>query len=44
MRNNIITFANNNPELQIKVEIKRCAHPFFRGYYGKNKVIYCSSF
>mmetsp|Transcript_20719 Transcript_20719/g.21372 ORF Transcript_20719/g.21372 Transcript_20719/m.21372 type:complete len:131 (-) Transcript_20719:58-450(-) len=41
IRTDLIRFANENPELTIKAEIKRCAHPFFRGHYvnGNSKTI-----
>ena len=33
MRLNLITFASNNPEINIKAEKKRCCHPILYGNY-----------
>lgn len=41
MRTNLVKFAESNPELMIKTELKRCVHPFVRGNYanGNSKTI-----
>ena len=41
MRTNLVAMASNNPELQIKTELKRAVHPFLRGMYlnGNTKTI-----
>lgn len=41
MRTNLVSFAQNNPDLAIKTELKRCVHPFVRGNYanGNSKTI-----
>lgn len=41
MKANIVRFAESNPEMQIKTEIKRNRHPIIRGVYvnGNNKTI-----
>ena len=41
MRTNLVKFAETNPELMIKTELKRCVHPFLRGNYanGNTKTI-----
>lgn len=31
MSTSLLTFAQNNPELMIRTERKRCVHPFVRG-------------
>ena len=35
IRRDLVNLAKENPELSIKAELKRNAHPFLRGYYGK---------
>lgn len=35
LRNNILDFANKNPELIIKTVKKRSSHPVLRGSYGE---------
>lgn len=41
MRTNLVQFAQNNPDLAVKTELKRCVHPFVRGNYmnGNSKTI-----
>lgn len=41
MRVELVKFAENNPDLSVKTELKRCAHPFVRGNYanGNTKTI-----
>jgi large subunit ribosomal protein L43 len=41
IRNDLITLANNNNELEIRTELKRAVHPFLRGMYlnGNSKTI-----
>mmetsp|Transcript_32005 Transcript_32005/g.69771 ORF Transcript_32005/g.69771 Transcript_32005/m.69771 type:complete len:132 (-) Transcript_32005:29-424(-) len=41
IRQDLIKLAQQNPELSIKAEVKRCAHPYLRGYYvnGNDKTI-----
>ena len=43
--NQLVSFANANPELEIKTEIKKNAHPFIRGEYktGWDKTIGCKN-
>ena len=38
---NLISFAQNNPNLSVKTELKRCCHPIIRGKYlnGNSKTI-----
>ena len=33
MRVHLIDFAKSNPEVTVRTELKRCAHPFLRGIY-----------
>lgn len=41
MKLNLVNLAQQNPEMIIRTEIKRCKHPFLRGIYmnGNEKVI-----
>lgn len=41
LRDRVVLTAQNNPDLKIKTEIKRCCHPFVRGIYanGNTKTI-----
>jgi large subunit ribosomal protein L43 len=41
MKSEIVEFASKNPEVVIKTELKRSAHPFLRGLYknGNSKTI-----
>jgi len=41
MRTNLVQFAQSNPDLAVKTELKRCVHPFVRGNYmnGNSKTI-----
>mmetsp|Transcript_15413 Transcript_15413/g.14780 ORF Transcript_15413/g.14780 Transcript_15413/m.14780 type:complete len:133 (+) Transcript_15413:136-534(+) len=41
MKINLVTLAQNNPDLSIRTELKRACHPFFRGNYqnGNTKTI-----
>jgi large subunit ribosomal protein L43 len=41
MSNNLVTFAQQNPELTVRTELKRAVHPFVRGHYvnGNSKTI-----
>jgi large subunit ribosomal protein L43 len=33
MRLNLIKFAQDNPDISVRTEKKRCVHPFLRGIY-----------
>ena len=33
MRTQLIDFAKSNPDIIVRTELKRCAHPFLRGIY-----------
>lgn len=33
MRMHLIEFAKSNPDIVVRTELKRCAHPFLRGIY-----------
>jgi large subunit ribosomal protein L43 len=41
IRTNLVGFAAANPDLAVKTELKRCAHPFVQGHYanGNSKTI-----
>mmetsp|Transcript_28343 Transcript_28343/g.47653 ORF Transcript_28343/g.47653 Transcript_28343/m.47653 type:complete len:132 (-) Transcript_28343:317-712(-) len=41
IRLNLVEFAQKNPDLAVKTELKRCAHPFVRGNFvnGNTKTI-----
>ena len=41
IRNDLIAIATNNPDINIRTEIKRAVHPFLRGNYynGNSKTI-----
>ena len=33
MRTHLIDFAKSNPDIIVRTELKRCAHPYLRGIY-----------
>ena len=41
MRTNLVAMATDNPQLEIKTELKRAVHPYLRGMYvnGNTKTI-----
>ena len=41
MRTTLVPFAESNPEINIKADLKRAVHPFLRGVYanGNTKTI-----